>query len=42
MKDAMNQHKKMAMGKMPAKGGSAPAAKFAKGGMVKKSSKVKC
>ena len=34
MDKAMNQHKKMAMGKMPAKGGPAPDMKFAKGGKV--------
>lgn len=35
MDKAMNQHKKMAMGKMPAKAGPAPDVKFAKGGKVK-------
>lgn len=35
MDKAMNQHKKMAMGKMPAKGGSAPDVKFSKGGKAK-------
>jgi len=35
MDKPMNQHKKLAMGKMPATGGAAPNVKFSKGGKAK-------
>lgn len=39
MDKPMNQHKKLAMGKMPAKGGPAPDVKFSKGGKTKSTKK---